>query len=68
MTTELEALQNAASVCGLQIHEKTQDDKRRTVRRYFAQQGHGTVSPVLDYEQMNHFLLGWIRCQQQSKQ
>lgn len=60
--TELQALRNAAeNIPGMEIHEKPQHDKRRTVGRYFAQLGRATVSPVLDYENMNYFLLGWIK-------
>jgi hypothetical protein len=57
--TELEALQNAANLSGLTIHEKPFEDKRKTAKKYFAQRGTNTVSPVLDYENLNHFLLGW---------
>jgi len=60
--TELQALQNAANVIGLTVYEKCQNDKRKTLKRYFANRGDETVSPVLDYEQLNHFLLGWIKC------
>ena len=62
MQTELQSLQNAANIVGLVIHEKFQEDKRRTVKKYFAQKGIETVSPVLDYEQLNYFLFGWIAC------
>lgn len=58
---EIEALQNMADGTGLTIHQKHQEDKRRTVKMYFAQLGATTVSPVLDYENMNCFLLGWRR-------
>jgi hypothetical protein len=58
--TELQALQNAANCIGLTIHEKHPEDKRKTVKKYFAQRGIETVSPVLDYENLNHFLFGWI--------
>ena len=57
--TEIEALQNAGNVSGLIIHEWIHDDKRKTIKKYFAQKGGTTVSPTLDYEQLNHFLLGW---------
>ena len=56
---EIEALQNMADGTGLTVHERHQQDKRRTVKMYFAQLGTATVSPVLDYANMNHFLLGW---------
>ena len=57
--TELEALQNAANGSGLFIHEWISQDKRKTIKQFFAQKKHETVSPILDYEQMNIFLLGW---------
>ena len=60
--TELEALQNAANDLNLTIHEKLTQDKRKTVKIYFANRGNETVSPNLDYENLNHFLLGWRKC------
>ena len=65
MITELEALQNAADDLNLTVYEKITNDKRRTVKTYFANNGDETVSPVLDYEQLNHFLLGWRKCLKQ---
>jgi hypothetical protein len=62
--TELEALKNATSGLGLEVHEKQQEDKRRTVKMYFLQIGKTSISPVLDYENMNHFLLGYRRAAQ----
>lgn len=62
MQTELESLQNAANDLNLTVHEKFTNDKRRTVKTYFANKGNETVSPVLDYDQLNHFLLGWHEC------
>lgn len=59
MTTEHEYLQNFGTRLGLTIHEKFTEDKRRTVKRYFACLGTMSVSPVLDYEQLNYFMLGW---------
>lgn len=58
---QLQSLQNAADTIGLEIHQKLPEDKRKTVPTYFAQKGISTVSPVLNYEQMNHFLWGWIK-------
>jgi hypothetical protein len=59
--TELEALQNAAKDLGLTIYEHNTTDKRRTVKKYFAAEeiGNAKTSPVLDYDQLNHFLLGY---------
>lgn len=58
--TEINALQNAANEINLVIVEKYEQDKRKSVKKYFANLGAKTVSPILNYEQMNHFLLGWI--------
>ena len=60
--TELQALQNAAKSVNLTIHEYYTQDKRKTGKKYFANRGNETVSPTLDYENMNHFLLGWRNC------
>jgi len=60
--TEIQALQNAANRINLNIKERLQEDKRKKVKLYFAMRCGETVSPNLDYDQMNHFLLGWIKC------
>jgi hypothetical protein len=59
--TELEALQNAAKDLGLTIYEHNTTDKRRTVKKYFAadESAPARSSPILDHEQINHFLLGY---------
>lgn len=65
--SELQALQNAvnfSNTTGLNVHEYATDDKRKTTKRYFLQLGSATISPVLDYEQMNCFLLGFNKCKQ----
>ena len=62
MTTEIEALQNFASTLGMKVHEKYFEDKRRTSKKYFLMMGSNSVSPVLDYENLNHFMLGWSNC------
>ena len=67
MQTEIESLQNAANDLNLTIHEYYTNDKRRTAKKYFANKGNETVSPVLDYEQLNCFLLGWRKCLKQIK-
>ena len=58
---QMEALQNALQYFGLKninIHEKQYSDKRKKVSKFFLQQGAETISPVLDYNEMNHFILG----------
>lgn len=62
MQTEIQSLQNAANDLELFVHEKFNQDKRQTIKKYFLTQNGTTVSPVLDYEQMNCFLLGWRNC------
>ena len=60
-TTQLEALNNAVSYYGLKnviLHEKQYSDKRKKVSKFFLQDGAKTISPVLDYNEMNHFILG----------
>ena len=60
---EIQALQNAADsvkLPGLQVHAKIFEDKRKS-KKYFLQYGKNTLSPVLDYSNMNSFILGIIR-------
>ena len=59
--TQLEALNNALQYFGLKnviLHEKQYSDKRKKVSKFFLQQGAKTISPVLDYNEMNYFILG----------
>ena len=65
-TTELEALNNALSYFGfknINLHEKQYSDKRKKVSKFFLQQGAKTISPVLDYKEMNNFILGMATMQ-----
>ena len=58
---QMEALQNALNSFGLKnviLHEKQYSDKRKKVSKFFLQQGAETISPVLDYENMNSFIMG----------
>lgn len=62
--TELQALQNAVNhfrLYGLSVHQKVYEDKRRTAKMYFLHNDKTgeTISPVLDYENLNHFILGY---------
>ena len=61
---QLEALTNAANSTGLpdlKVFEQCLQDKRKTVAKYFLKLGKTLISPVLDYDNMNHFILGFIR-------
>ena len=58
---QMEALQNALNSFGFKnviLHEKQYSDKRKKVSKFFLQQGAKTISTVLDYNEMNHFILG----------
>lgn len=57
----LEMLQNAADVFGGTVHIKRQDDKRKTTPVFFCNVGDETISPKLKFDEMNAFLLGYIR-------
>lgn len=59
---EIQALQNWADKFGLTVTEHYQLDKRRTTKLYFLTDGTLSVSPTLDYENMNCFLNGWGHC------
>lgn len=67
MRTELDALQNAANNIGLTIHECFNQDKRKTIKHYFATLDNLSVSPKLSYSELNMFLLGWIKSTQLQK-
>ncbi len=60
---ELEALKNFGERLGLSIKECHNEDKRKTIKLFFAMNSDSIiVSPPLDYEKLNHFLLGWNNC------
>lgn len=63
---EIQALQNAVDsvkLPGLQVHAKIFEDKRKS-KKYFLQYGNRTLSPVLDYSNLTHFILGIIRAKE----
>ena len=58
---QLEALNNALNYFGfknINLHEKQYSDKRKKVSKFFLQQGEKRISPVLNYDEMNCFILG----------
>jgi hypothetical protein len=60
-STQFDALNNALNYFGfknINLHEKQYNDKRKRVSKFFLQQGAKTISPVLNYNEMNHFILG----------
>jgi len=61
--TEAEALANAVkstNISGLEVWTYFFEDKRKASKYYLSIHG-GTCSPVLDYDQLNHFILGMIQ-------
>ena len=59
--TELNALENAvisAKLEGLKVCVRQTTDKRKTIKHYFLNYYGNTISPNLDYDNMNHFILG----------
>lgn len=67
MNTELkqqEALQNAANyskVEGLFVAIWIDTDRRKKTPKFVLTHKGNSFSPVLDYDNMNHFLLGFIK-------
>ena len=61
---EIEALQNALTVSkieNMEVHEQFTQDKPKSIGKYFLTINKTSISPVLDYEQMNHFISGFNR-------
>lgn len=62
MNNELESLNNLVKSIGLDnlaVYEKPFHDKRRSIKKYFVNIGNATISPTLEYENINLFLLGF---------
>ena len=60
-STQLDALNNALNYFGfknINLYEKQYSDKRKKVSKFFLQQGATTISPVLNYNEMNCFISG----------
>lgn len=64
-TKQLEYLNNAAQsipMQGIEVVEKHQQDKRKTKPVYVLTiNGTSCISPTLDYDKMNHYILGMIK-------
>ena len=60
-STQLDALNNALNYFGfknINLYEKQYSDKRKKVSKFFLQQGEKRISPVLNFNEMNCFILG----------
>ena len=58
---QMEALQNALNSFGLTnltLYPKIPEDKRLKTPKFFLNNGFKTISPVLDFEKMNCFIMG----------
>jgi hypothetical protein len=59
--TELESLNNAVvnmNLEGLEVLQYIQHDNRKKVGKFYLRLNGSYFSPTLDYDNMNHFLLG----------
>lgn len=63
----LQALQNSATQSNIVVHHYFENDKRRTTNCFHLTQDGTSISGKLTYDQANHFLLGWSKCEK-SKQ
>lgn len=67
MNNELQALQNGcdySKIPNMKVHEKYFEDKRKTGKKYFLTIEGTTISPVLNYDNMNHFILGFLKAKE----
>jgi len=59
---EKEALQNFATSLGLTVNKFFTQDNRKKVNKWYLTKGKTSVSPVLNYDGLNNFMIGWINC------
>ena len=60
-TTQLEALNNALvsmNLKGLEVRQYIQHDNRKKIGKFFLILNGTSISPTLNYDNMNHFILG----------
>jgi hypothetical protein len=59
---QLQSLQNATSkIEGLEVYLRCQPDKRKRIPKFNCTYNGASCSPVLDYNDMQHYLLGFNR-------
>jgi len=58
-TTKKQALQNFADNFGLEVNDYLSNDRRKK-QKYFLTKNGTSISPKLDYNGINHFLLGML--------
>ena len=54
----LENMLNSFGLTNLTVYPKISEDKRLKTPKFFLNNGFQTISPVLDYENMNYFIMG----------
>ena len=65
-TTQLEALNNAVvsmNLEGLEVRKYIQHDNRKKIGKFFLILNRTSISQTLNYDNMNHFILGMIKMQ-----
>ena len=58
---QLEALNNAVvsmNLEGLEVLQYIQHDNRKKIGKFFLRLNGNLISPILNYNEMNHFILG----------
>ena len=58
---QLEALNNAVvsmNLEGLEVRQYIQHDNRKKIGKFFLRLNGNLISPILNYNEMNHFILG----------
>ena len=58
MRTVTENALNSFGLTNLTVYPKLSQDKREKTPKFFLNNGFKTISPVLDYEKMNCFIMG----------
>ena len=61
---EFEVLQNLAKSLNLKVNQKINYDKRIKKNYYFLSHNGESISPVLDYENLNSFMIGYKNCKE----
>ena len=65
-TTQLDALNNAVvsmNLEGLEVRQYIQHDNRKKIGKFFLRLNGNLISPILNYDNMNHFILGMMKMQ-----
>ena len=65
-TTQLEALNNAVvsmNLEGLEVRQYIQHDNRKKIGKFFLILNGTSINPTLNYDNMNHFILGMMKMQ-----